>query len=208
MQPYNYEKENYSRSGLVYEGVTTYYGDLFLKRSGFFDLNSYLEELNLRLQKHLDNTGRFNYSVLESSYDTWLDGYVSGIPGRKTSIYDEGCLLALALDLIIRKNTNSKNSLDDVMRSLYNKFAKNNIGYTIDDYFDLAFTLGGEEVRTFYSEVVSQAISYDSVLNSLLSYAGLTIQRNPSEQLLEKKLGIRGVFANNKFAQTLCAKKI
>ena len=91
MYPYDYTKENYASTGYVYEGVTTYYGDLFLGRSGFFNLDEMLAEFSTRLQKHIDNAGRFNHSVSESSYDTWLDGYVPGIPGRKVSIYDEGC---------------------------------------------------------------------------------------------------------------------
>src|SRR5712672_3181512 len=103
MVPYDYTKENYSRLGFVYEGVTTYYGDLFLVRSGVYSVEQFLAEINQRVQRHFDNYGRFNLSVADSSFDTWLDGYVKGIPDRKTSIYDEGSLIALMLDLMIRK---------------------------------------------------------------------------------------------------------
>src|SRR6185369_4870034 len=115
--PYDYTQENYSRLGYVAEGVTTYYGDLFLARSGVFNLDEYFEELNQRINKHLNNYGRFNMSVAQASFDTWLDGYVPGIPHRKTSIYDEGCLIALMTDLLIRRHTKNKKSLDDVMQT-------------------------------------------------------------------------------------------
>src|SRR6185436_8637769 len=59
MQPYDYTKENYSRLGYVYEGFTTYYGGLFLSRSGFFTLEKYLSELFIQLQKNHANYGRF-----------------------------------------------------------------------------------------------------------------------------------------------------
>ncbi|MBK6527068.1 MAG: hypothetical protein IPG07_16880 [Crocinitomicaceae bacterium] len=76
MLPYDYSKENYSRLGYVCEGVTTYMGDLFLAEAGVRDFVWYRKELEKLLQKHFDNFGRFNYSVAESSFDTWLDGYV------------------------------------------------------------------------------------------------------------------------------------
>ena len=47
-------------------------------------------------------------SVANSSWDTWLDGYVQGIPGRKTSIYTEGALIAYICDMRIRKATNNE----------------------------------------------------------------------------------------------------
>src|SRR5437762_8327636 len=134
MTPYDYTKENYSRLGFVYEGVTTYYGDLFLVRSGVYSISQFFAELNVRIQKHFDNYGRFNLSVADSSFDTWLDGYTPGIPNRKTSIYDEGCLIALMTDLLIRRYTQNKKSLDDVMKTLYFDFAKLHHGYAEHDY--------------------------------------------------------------------------
>ncbi len=129
MMPYDYSNENYSRLGFVYEGVTTYYGDLFLARCGVYSTDQFFVEINTRLQKHFDNYGRFNLSVADSSFDTWLDGYVPGIPNRKTSIYDEGCITAMMTDLLIRMKSGNRKSLDDVMRTLYKDFGKAKIGY-------------------------------------------------------------------------------
>ncbi len=191
MHPYNYSSENYSKLGFVYEGVTTYYGDLFLCRSGFFSIQEYLSQVNTRLQKHMNNPGRLNYSVLESSFDTWLDGYIQGIPGRKTSIYDEGCLLALATDLLIRKHSNSVNSLDDVMRTLYNDFAIKGLGYSLKDYINVVNQCATKDLNDFFSNVVSKAVSYNSFLNNLLEQAGMFIDQYASDNLLERYLGIK-----------------
>jgi len=38
MLPYDFTKENYARTGYVYEGFTTYYGDLLLLTSGVFNM--------------------------------------------------------------------------------------------------------------------------------------------------------------------------
>lgn len=42
MHPYDFTKENYSRLGYICEGITTYMGDLFLLKSGVFNLQQYL----------------------------------------------------------------------------------------------------------------------------------------------------------------------
>jgi len=191
MLPYDLSKENYSKLGFVYEGVTTYYGDLFLARSGFFDLKGYLNQLNMRLQKHMNNYGRLNYSVLESSFDTWLDGYVLGIPGRKTSIYDEGCLLALCSDLLIRKHSANKRSLDDVMRVLNDEFAKNNIGYDLTSYFRLIEKMAGTQLMEFYDGYIASPVSYDQLINELLDDVGLCVKKRPSANVFERYLGVK-----------------
>ncbi|MFM1931317.1 MAG: hypothetical protein RL226_620, partial [Bacteroidota bacterium] len=60
MMPYDFSRENYSRLGYVAEGVTTYYGDLYLLRSGVFSLQTYLLLLADQIKRHLHNAGRFN----------------------------------------------------------------------------------------------------------------------------------------------------
>lgn len=194
MMPYDYTRENYAPTGYVYEGVTTYYGDLFLARSGFFSLQELLDEYSVRLQKHMDNPGRFNYSVAESSFDTWLDGYVPGAPGRKVSIYDEGCLLAWILDFMIRSATGSGKSLDDVMRALYFEFAKKGIGYTAGDFRHIAEQIGGRSFESFFRDYVQTACGLDALLTEVVSLAGISIKVTGAENLAARFLGIRTEF--------------
>lgn len=191
MLPYNFKAENYSSSGYVYEGVTTYYGDLFLARSGFFSLEALLAEFDVRLQKHMDNPGRYNYSVAESSFDTWLDGYVPGVPGRKTSIYDEGCLLAWILDFMIRNATGSKRSLDDVMRFLYSEFGLKNKGYSGDDFRTAAEQVSGTDLGSFFENRIFRASSLDSLLHEIIALAGLEIIQTPSALTHERSFGFK-----------------
>ena len=55
MLPYNFTKENYFTTGFVAEGFTTYYGDLFLVRSGVISKEEYFEELNTSFKRHFDH---------------------------------------------------------------------------------------------------------------------------------------------------------
>lgn len=188
---YDYTKENYSRLGWVYEGFTTYYGDLFLARSKFFNTQEYFSELNQRIQKHKDNAGRFYSSVAESSFDTWLDGYVSGVPARKTSIYDEGSLIALMLDLYIRRASKGKNSLDDLYVHLFHDFSANENGYRESDILRLAISLSDKGVEEIFNQAIHARKSYESMLQELLPAVGCWLSASPSKKVHEHLYGLR-----------------
>jgi predicted metalloprotease with PDZ domain len=191
MFPYDFEKENYSRLGYVYEGVTTYLGDLYLLKSGVFNLETYLKEFNKQLQKHFDNPGRLNYSVTESSFDTWLDGYAIGAPGRKVSIYTEGCLLAFIADVKIRKATNNKFGIEEVMKRLYFDFAQKGIGYSENDYREILEKVSGNSFDDYFSNYINGTQPYDNLINQSLEYLGLELIQKPSTSFAESKLGIK-----------------
>lgn len=191
MHPYDYTKENYSRLGYVYEGVTTYYGDYLLYRAGVFNEFEYLKAVQNEFQKHFDNYGRFNLSVAESSFDTWLDGYVPGIPHRKVSIYTEGSMLAFIIDMFIRKNTGNKKSLDDVMRTLYHDFAMKGKGYSEADFRGLVEHIADRSCADIFDNYVNKASDLEKPLFEALSYIGLGLLKTPSKKHFERYWGIK-----------------
>jgi predicted metalloprotease with PDZ domain len=191
MQPYDFTKENYSELGFICEGVTTYMGDLFLLKSGVFTLKQYLKEFSNQLQKHFDNFGRFHYSVAESSFDTWLDGYVSGAPGRKVSIYTEGCLLAFVTDVRILRATNNRYGLDEVMKRLYYNFAVEGKGVSESDYKEMLENISGISFDEFFKDYVHGTRPYESILVDCLEYLGLSMEHKPSTSYSAGKLGFK-----------------
>ena len=195
--PYNFKKENYSELGYIYEGITTYLGDLYLLKSGVFSLENYLRELSKQFQKHLDNPGRFAYSVSQSSFDTWLDGYVPGVPGRKVSIYTEGCLLAFVIDAKIRKATNNKRGIEEVMKRLYYNFAQNNKGYTEKDFIDQLENICGYSFQDFFNDYVHGTTPYETILLEALDFIGLELIQTPSNSYSEANLGMKTVHQSN-----------
>ncbi len=66
--PYDFSKPVMLSEGFVLEGITTYYGDLFLARSGYFSTGeAYLSELTKIIQREADNYGKppsINSSIL------------------------------------------------------------------------------------------------------------------------------------------------
>lgn len=191
MLPYDYTKENYSKLGYVCEGVTTYYGDYLLYRSAVFNEKQYLQALGDILQKHFDNFGRFNLSVADSSFDTWLDGYVPGIPNRKTNIYTEGCLLAFVTDLFIRKNSTNKHSIDDVLRYLYTEFALKNKGYSDADYKGVVEHFANKSFDEIFNKYINGVTDYQPLLNDAMNYIGCELIFTSSPKFHEHAIGIK-----------------
>lgn len=191
MLPYDFSKENYSRTGYVYEGFTTYYGDLLLRSAGVFNNEQYFETLEERLQKHFHNYGRYNLPVAQSSWDTWLDGYVPGAPYRKTSIYDEGNLIAFMLDILILKHSNNTNSLRDVCRILYNNFGKKNKGYSEEKLITLCEKTAGTSLRSFFNKYIYGTEDFEPQLQECFNYLGIKLKKNPSLFLNESAFGFK-----------------
>ncbi len=191
MMPYDYTRENYSELGYVAEGVTTYYGDLFVLRSGILGQMEFFRNLNTWLTRYMHNYGRFNYSVAESSWDTWLDGYEPGVPHRKVSIYNEGALLAFMADLIIRKHSTQLYSMDDVVRALYEEFGKTGKGYTRHDYKELLERFAGVSFDGYFLRFIEGTDDYMPGLEEYLAFIGLQIHELPADKYSERVFGLK-----------------
>ncbi len=202
MYPYDFTKENYSRLGYICEGITTYQGDLFLYKGGVFNEEQYFYEFNRQLQKHFDNHARFNYSVADSSFDTWLDGYEAGAPGRKVSIYTEGCLLAFVTDIRIRRATNNKSGLDDVMKRLYFDYAMQGKGVSEADYKATIEAVSGENFDAFFDDYINGTRPYESILTESLEYIGFELHHEPSSSYSEAKLGFKSSRSGDNYKVT------
>jgi predicted metalloprotease with PDZ domain len=176
MMPYDFQRENYSRLGYVAEGVTTYFGDLYLLRAGLITLETYLAMLAEQIDRHVSNAGRFNLSVADSSFDTWVDGYVAGIPNRKVSIYNEGSLTAFITDLAIRKATDDARSLDDVMRLMYQRFGQAGKGYTAEDYRSIVTEVAGISLDHLFEQYIYGREDYLQAIVPALQYIGLQLK--------------------------------
>src|SRR3569833_4740185 len=83
-------------------------------------------------------SGRFKQSLAESSFDAWIKLYKQddNAPNAIISYYSKGALVALALDLLIRRDTRNARSLDNVMRALWRRYGEGHqrpLGVVADD---------------------------------------------------------------------------
>ncbi len=180
MVPYDYIRENYTELGYVTEGVTTYMGDRILFESNVFDETQYFKELSNLLRRHFHNDGRLHYSVSESSWDTWLDGYEAGVPGRKVSIYVEGALIAFICDAEIRYQTKGTKSLHDVMKMLFSPDIKVN-SFDASMYKNTLESISGFDFTNLFDAIVYGNEDFSPYLKRAFSHFGWKYIRVNSE---------------------------
>ncbi len=107
-----------------FEGFTSYYDDLMVRRAGFTDDKGYAKLLTVNFKAVLETNARSVQSLSQASFDTWVKFYKpnANTPNASVSYYKQGALAALVLDAEIRSLTKGKKSLDDVMRHLWARF--------------------------------------------------------------------------------------
>ena len=126
--PYDLDQENYTKLLWWFEGVTSYYDDLVLYRTGVITQEQYLQLIVDALNNVYKFAGVKVQSLANSSLTSWIKYYRQdeNSPNSIVSYYVKGSLVALCLDLLIRKN--SDHSLDDVMLHLYKEWCANPVG--------------------------------------------------------------------------------
>ncbi len=120
--PYDLRTENATPLLWAFEGITSYYDDLTLVRTSLISTTDYLELQAKNMTRVLRNPGRLTQSVAESSFDAWTKFYKQdeNSVNAIVSYYTKGGLVAMTLDLALRRLTQHALSLDDVMRALWN----------------------------------------------------------------------------------------
>lgn len=119
--PYHLDRENYTEQLWAFEGITSYYDDLFLARSGCISPEAYLNLLAQGITRVQQTKGRLKQTLAESSFTAWNKFYRQdeNSPNAIVSYYQKGALAALCLDLLIRSKSAGRHSLDSVMRQHY-----------------------------------------------------------------------------------------
>ncbi|HWS53651.1 MAG TPA: PDZ domain-containing protein [Pyrinomonadaceae bacterium] len=173
--PFDYTRENYTRLLWVAEGVTSYYEALLLRRAGLMTDRQFLD-LQARAFQALQNTpGRLEQSLEEASFDAWIKYYRQdeNTINSAVSYYDKGAIVALLLDLEIRKRSGGRRSLDDVLRALYAEFGKRDRNYTPADFQRVAEQAAGSSLEEFFGGYVRGREELD--YNAALEAAGLRL---------------------------------
>lgn len=191
MKPYDLSKENYSKLGYWYEGLTTLMGDLMLWESGVFDDKAWNTCLDGYLKVHYFNHGHKHLSVADSSFDTWLDGYQIGIPNRKVSIYQDGALCMLMIHAAIMSHSRGEQSLHTLMRSLYENQEVLENGFTEEFLIQTLIEFGGEQVSTILNDYVYGTEDYIVGVLEACDYLGWTLIMDDNMDLFSGVLGIQ-----------------
>jgi predicted metalloprotease with PDZ domain len=154
--PYDLAEESYTELLWVFEGVTSYYDDLVLLRCGLIGASDYLELVGQTITRVIRGEGRRRQSVAESSFDAWTKFYKQDANAGNAivSYYAKGALIALALDLKLRSETDGRISLDDVMKACWVRWGETGEGMTERGFEQVAEEVSGLDLGDFFDASV------------------------------------------------------
>ncbi|WP_457666959.1 M61 family metallopeptidase [Thiolapillus sp.] len=140
----------------AFEGITSYYDDLALVRTGSIQPDDYLGLVAQTVTRVMRSSGRFRQSVAESSFDAWTKFYKQdeNASNAIVSYYSKGALVAFGLDILLRERTGDRLSLDDFMRRLWKEFGKPDRGVSERDLEQLASQMVGADLSAFFEQTV------------------------------------------------------
>jgi predicted metalloprotease with PDZ domain len=182
---YDYDRENHTELLWFFEGFTSYYDDLFLRRANLIDDATYLNLVTKTFNQVAQTPGQRVQSVAQASFDAWLKYYriQENTPNATVSYYTKGALVALCLDLTLRAE--GRGTLDDVMRELWQRCA----GGPVRE-LDVARALKRVGGRSFDAELQHWVHGLaDLPVLKLLEQAGAQVKHDKAP--LAQQLGLR-----------------
>ena len=180
--PYDYARENYTKLLWVCEGTTSYYDDLTLARTGLMKPDDYLKRLAEAIASMRDRPGTAVQSLEESSFDAWIK-FNASTPdsvNSTVSFYSNGALVSLALDMTLRQRTANAVTLDDLMRTMYERFPLEGGGFTPEDLVAVASELSAADFDPFFASHVRGTAVPD--FETLLATVGLDLTFKPAKK--------------------------
>lgn len=146
--PYRYDEWQPTPLLWVSEGITDYYADLAMTRSGVGGVPYFLDAVS---NKMAAVAGAPPIALEDASYSTW----VKPRDGTAVIYYAKGALAGLMLDILIRDATDNTASLDVVMRDLYDRYYRQGRGFTTEDFWSaVQRATGGERFGDFHDRYV------------------------------------------------------
>jgi len=182
---FDYQRENYTQLLWFFEGFTSYYDELFLRRAGLVDDARYLKLLASSVNGVQASPGRRVQPLSAASFEAWTKYYRpdENSPNATSNYYAQGALVALCLDLSLRAR---KSSLDAVMRSLWTSSGGGPVSEA--DILAAIAALGGDEVAAQLHAWVHGV--GELPLRALLSAHGVD-WREEGRQSVAQRLGLR-----------------
>ena len=143
----------------VYEGLTQYLGHVFPARSGLWTPEIYRDYIADTYAQMDTQTGRrwrplvdtaTSVQITYSSPRAWMN------ERRRVDYYDEGSLIWLDADVLIRQKSNGKRSLDDFLHKFHGGPSNDPhvVPYTFDDVVKTLNEVMPYDWRTFFMDRV------------------------------------------------------
>ncbi|MBI5496473.1 MAG: M61 family metallopeptidase [Deltaproteobacteria bacterium] len=179
--PYRYDRENPTRTLWAFEGITSYYDNLNTRRAGLMTADRYLAAEGELITQLWQTPGRLVHPLEDASLDAWIKFYRQDehTVNSTVSYYLKGELVALCLDLLIRRETGGTRSLDDVMRLLWKWTQERGEGLDEGAVEAAAAEVAGRDLKAFFDRAVRS--TEELPLAESLAWVGLELVARPTE---------------------------
>lgn len=157
LEVFDYDNENYTASLWFCEGTTSFYDLLIPFRAGIYDTKAFLNHWSKEITRYLTTPGRKVQPLGESSFDAWIKLYRpdANSSNCQISYYLKGEMVTLLLDLLIRSRHANKRSFDDVMQKMWEKFGKEEIGYTPEQLQEIIESVAEVNLSEFFQRYLN-----------------------------------------------------
>lgn len=158
---FDYADPKMSQHLWMYEGGTEYFANLFQIQEGLINKDEFLHRINEKItnSKNYDDTMPFTVMSKNVLKDEYKDQY--------RNVYEKGALLAMCLDIELRKLSNGEMGYRDMIRKLSQRFGENK-PFKDDKLIDELVTVTGyPQVKDFYNKYIAgnQPTPYIEYLN-------------------------------------------
>jgi predicted metalloprotease with PDZ domain len=182
--PFDYSQENYTTLLWAFEGMTSYYDNLFVRRAGLMSAQRYLTRLGETFTLLHGTPGRHTQTLADASLLSWIKHYRpdENSPNSAISYYLKGEVVCVLLDLEIRRATNDAKGLDDVLRLLWERYG-DGAGMPEDGMEAAVRDVSGQDFTAFFDGAVRSTRELDY---SVLSHVGLQAEFRVRESTSDK----------------------
>lgn len=182
--PFDYSQENYTQLLWWFEGGTSYYDTLLLRRAGLLSAPRYLLKLGETLTTLHTTPGRGVLSLVDASFLSWVKHYRpdENSPNSMVSYYLKGEIVCALLDLTIRRATADAKSLDDVLRLLWQRYGDES-GVPEDGVERICAEVAGAPLNDFFDRSLRGLSELDY---SVFAHVGLELRTRPRESPQDK----------------------
>jgi predicted metalloprotease with PDZ domain len=160
--PFDYEREAFTPSLWMVEGLTSYYGPLAVHRAGISTREEFLEALSGPIEALQTTPGRLVQPVADASYDAWIKYYRrnENSPNTTVSYYTKGAVIGFLLDARVREATGGQRSLDDVLKAAYARYSGER-GFRPGEFEGVASAVAGVDLGGWFDGAVRSTDELD-----------------------------------------------
>jgi len=149
--PFDYTQPCRTRNLWFAEGVTDYYSKIIAYRTGLYNEKWLGQSLAMEAAQLFRTPTRLRVNMEDACYQTWEHG---GFGYNDLSFYNKGLLIGWLLDASILGATNGTKTLDDVMRSMYDKYKLPKPGFEEDGILKEINAISGTDLTAIYNTMV------------------------------------------------------